>query len=67
MASTMDLNVHRIYIEHKVFQDVIFNEDVVYGGKTEPSDISVQLRDLLVKVPSWNLIQSLNHIADSQP
>lgn len=45
-------NIYRIWNPtlNKVFRtrDVIFNEDVVYGGKTEPSEISVaQLRDLV--------------------
>ena len=64
-------NIYRIWNPtlNKVFRtrDVIFNEDVVYGGKTEPSEISVaQLRDLVNTVTEPDPVPQPEDTADSQ-
>jgi len=46
---------------------VIFNEDVVYDGKTEPSEISVaQLRDLVNTIMEPNSVPEPEDIVESQ-
>ena len=64
-------NIYRIWNPtlNKVFRtrDVIFNEDVVYDGKTEPPEISVaQLRDLVNTIMEPNSVPEPEDIVESQ-